>query len=60
MGSMRLKRGDLFAGVDQDGIVWLAREQKITLTPEDLRWLCTMAGSALLNELGKEASDGND
>jgi hypothetical protein len=57
---MRLVRGSLGTGIDQDGIVWIAREQKVTLTPEDLRWLCLLAGPALLNELGKEAQHGDD
>lgn len=28
---------------------------KLLLTPEDLRWLCVVAGPALLNELAKDS-----
>jgi hypothetical protein len=63
---MRLKRGDLYVydihGPTLDG--WIACVSqtgcKLLLTPEDLRWLCTIAGPAFLNELGKEATNGDD
>lgn len=39
-----------------DGDVWLGRlgnPRQLFLSPDDLRWLCTIAGPALLNELAK-------
>jgi hypothetical protein len=65
---MRLERGELsLSGPAREemprprrGAVLLKYGQTIELPEDDLRWLCLTAGPALLNELGKEASDGND
>lgn len=34
-------------------------EDGVSLSPDDLRWLCLVAGPALLNELEKEAKNGD-
>lgn len=61
---MRLERDDGFFvdGLDKEGEVHLGSYGALwgCLSSDDLRWLCLVAGPALLNELGKEASDGND
>jgi hypothetical protein len=64
MGSMKYQRGYVTLSHDGNETVLLDGEMTynggLKLTPEDLRWLCTTAGPALLNELGKEATRGND
>jgi hypothetical protein len=58
---MRLERGYVSLGHDGHGTVLLDGEMTynggLKLSPEDLRWLCLVAGPALLNELGKEATN---
>lgn len=58
---MRLERADLLVeGPDPFGDIVVAHgDGAISLKPEDLRWLCLIAGPAFLNELGKEATHGN-
>jgi hypothetical protein len=59
---MRLQRGKL-ALHGERGHELVAIEDRgsmLTFSPDDLRWLCLVAGPALLNELGKEATNGND
>jgi hypothetical protein len=64
---MRLERGELsLSGPAKDemprprrGAVLLKYGQTIELSGDDLRWLCVVAGPALLNELEKGASDGD-
>jgi hypothetical protein len=63
---MRLERGKLTlekGGGIPSGEVYLARLDlgfSIGLTHDELRWLCLVAGPALLNELAKGVRDGND
>lgn len=64
---MRLERGELRLDNTSDVHGWAFLERGpedtargLLLSPDDLRWLCLVAGPALLNELGKEATDGND
>jgi hypothetical protein len=66
---MRLKRGELAIGrsvTDNDkfviyhGSIAAGSVGVVMLSPDDLRWLCLVAGPALLNELGKEATRGDD
>lgn len=57
---MRLERVDFSASSEEMGTILRRGKQVLVLSPDDLRWLCLVAGPALLNELGKEASDGND
>jgi hypothetical protein len=59
MGGMRLERVDLSASSEEMGTILRRDKQVLVLSPDDLRWLCLVAGPALLNQLGKEATRGN-
>jgi hypothetical protein len=59
---MRLERGELAIRSVGNGNAELRLNgcHLLTISPDDLRWLCLVAGPALLNELAKEARDGDD
>jgi hypothetical protein len=59
---MKLQRNfvTLVGPTPHGNIVLQEGSTDLTLTADELRWLCLVAGPALLNELGKEAADGND
>lgn len=56
-GYVQIEDGD---GARGEAIAIRDGDATVLLSPDDLRWLCLVAGPALLNELGKEATRGND
>lgn len=60
MKFFELERSDLKLVSATKGAALRRGRAVVVLSPDDLRWLCLVAGPAFLNELGKEATNGND